>query len=107
MCLFLYKLFGTKKSMKISIYVTLAWVWAWGIAMVLTCFLICHPIEYGWNPNIEGTCGDRNAFFMGTGSLNIFNDVMLIVIPIPHIWNLQLASGRKAGLIATFAIGSL
>ncbi|KAJ5291235.1 hypothetical protein N7478_000486 [Penicillium angulare] len=101
-----YKLFGTKKSMRIAIYVTGAIVWLWALSIVLESFLICQPIPYNWNPTIPGGgCGNRNAAFVVAGVLNMVTDLMVMALPIPYIIKLQLPVGRKVGLIVAFSLG--
>lgn len=107
MLIFLYKLFATKQSVKVAIYITLAWVLGWGVAVVIASIFLCEPIEHSWYPNDPGKCGDRNAFFMAAGALNVVNDFVIMAIPIPNIWSLQLPTGRRIGLIAAFAVGTL
>ncbi|KAL4877433.1 hypothetical protein BJY04DRAFT_222181 [Aspergillus karnatakaensis] len=82
-------------------------VWAWGFSIVLESFLLCKPIEFNYNPFLPGggTCGDRNAAFVAAGLLNMVTDFMVMLLPIPYIWKLQLPMGRKVGLIITFSLG--
>ncbi|KAL4937822.1 hypothetical protein BDV06DRAFT_202191 [Aspergillus oleicola] len=101
-----YRLFGTKRSIRIAIYITGAVVWAWGFSIVLESFLLCQPIEFNYNPFLPGgTCGHRNAAFVVAGVLNMFTDFMVMLLPVPYIWKLQLPIGRKIGLVVTFCLG--
>ncbi|KAJ6103039.1 hypothetical protein N7486_005466 [Penicillium sp. IBT 16267x] len=101
-----YKLFGTKKSMRIAIYSTGAIVWAWAFSIVIESLLLCQPVAFNWNPTIPGgKCGNRNAAFVVAGVLNMVTDLMVMSLPIPYILQLQLPIGRKVGLIVTFLLG--
>ncbi|KAJ5502343.1 hypothetical protein N7463_005217 [Penicillium fimorum] len=101
-----HKLFGTKASIRIAIYLTGAIVWAWGLSIVLESFLICHPVAFNWNPTLPGGgCGNRNAAFVVAGVLNMVTDFMVMILPIPYIWKLQLRVGRKIGLSVAFSLG--
>ena len=103
-----HKLFGTKSSMRIAIYVTGTIVWAWAMSIILESFLLCHPVAFNWNPTLpEGGCGNRNAAFVVAGVLNMVTDFMVMLLPIPYIWKLQLPVGRKIGLSVAFSIGLL
>ncbi|KAF9241048.1 hypothetical protein CBS147339_4328 [Penicillium roqueforti] len=106
MMILYHKLFGTKASMRIAIYVTGTIVWAWGLSIILESFLICHPVAFNWNPTLpKGGCGNRNAAFVVAGVLNMVTDLMVMLLPIPYIWKLQLPVGRKIGLSVAFSIG--
>ncbi|KAL2810034.1 hypothetical protein BJX63DRAFT_423398 [Aspergillus granulosus] len=101
-----YRLFGTKRSFRIAIFITGAIVWGWGFSIVLESFLLCKPIEFNYNPFLPGgTCGNRNAAFVVAGVLNMVTDFMVMSLPVPYIWKLQLPLGRKLGLVATFSLG--
>lgn len=103
-----HRLFGAKESVRYSVYVTAAVVWAWSMSIILAAFLICRPLAYNWDTSIPGgKCGNRNLSFMITGVFNTVTDIMVITIPVPHIWGLHLAIGRRIGLIAAFTIGLL
>ncbi|KAJ5963706.1 uncharacterized protein N7479_003582 [Penicillium vulpinum] len=101
-----HKLFGIKANMQVAIYVTGAIVWAWALSIILESFLICHPVAFNWNPTLPGGgCGNRNAAFVIAGVLNMVTDFMVMALPIPYIWKLQLRIGRKIGLLVAFSIG--
>ncbi|KAJ5898350.1 hypothetical protein N7504_008638 [Penicillium tannophilum] len=101
-----YKLFGTKKSMRIAIYSTGAIVWAWAFSILIESLLLCQPVAFNWDQTIPGgKCGDRNAAFVVAGVLNMVTDFMVMSLPIPYILKLQLPIGRKVGLLVTFLLG--
>ncbi|KAJ5653790.1 hypothetical protein N7490_000793 [Penicillium lividum] len=84
MMILYHKLFGTKSSMRIAIYATSAIVWAWALSIILESFLLCHPVEYNWNPMLQGGgCGNRNAAFVVAGVLNMVTDILVMSLPIP------------------------
>ncbi|KAJ5745834.1 hypothetical protein N7520_011016 [Penicillium odoratum] len=106
MMILYHKLFGTKSSMRIAIYATGAIVWAWALSIILESFFLCHPVEYNWNPMLQGGgCGNRNAAFVVAGVLNMFTDLLVMSLPIPYIWKLQLPVGRRIGLSVAFSLG--
>ncbi|KAL8679485.1 MAG: hypothetical protein Q9224_002180 [Gallowayella concinna] len=87
-------------------YVVAAIVTAWAISVFLETFLLCRPFAYNWDPTIKDfTCGNRNAAYIGAGSLNIVTDLMVLMLPIPMVWNLQIPRRNKAILTAVFGMG--
>ncbi|KAL9606349.1 MAG: hypothetical protein Q9179_000475 [Wetmoreana sp. 5 TL-2023] len=80
----------------------------WALSVVLETFLLCRPFAYNWDPSIKDfTCGDRNAAYIGAGSLNIATDLMVLCLPIPMVWNLQIPRRNKVILSAVFGMGLL
>ncbi|KAJ5885374.1 hypothetical protein N7495_009884 [Penicillium taxi] len=105
--LFYSRIFGTKKSFRISLIITMCIIWAWAISVILETLLLCRPLKYNWDTSIKGTCGNRNAGYVIAGTMNLITDLMVMGLPIPHIWKLQLNTAKKAALSSVFCIGLL
>ncbi|PWY89217.1 hypothetical protein BO70DRAFT_163137 [Aspergillus heteromorphus CBS 117.55] len=101
-----YRLFGTKKSLRIAIYATTAIVWGWALSIVLESLLLCMPFAYNWSRAVSGGhCANRNVAFVVAGVLNIVTDFIIMLLPLPYVWTLQLPVGRKLGLALAFCLG--
>ncbi|KAI1086164.1 hypothetical protein F5B19DRAFT_498610 [Rostrohypoxylon terebratum] len=77
-------------------------------AMILFigAFTICTPVSYNWDKfSTVGSCGNVRLLWSITGGLNIFSDLVIIFLPMPHIWSLSLQLYKKIGLLVTFGIG--
>ena len=75
-------------------------------ATVLADCLICRPIAYRWDDTIKGgSCGDSRAVGLYTGIVNLFQDVLVVALPMPVLWRLQLAAGRKVAVTLIFGLG--
>jgi hypothetical protein len=101
------RIFGTTKKFRLAIYIATVIVWCWAFSIVIEAFLLCRPFPSNWDPTVPGKCGNRNAAFVAAGALNMLTDIMVLLLPVPHIWSLQLQIGRKIGLLATFGLGIL
>lgn len=107
------RLFGSRRSLRLSIWIALTIIWAWALSVILESFLLCGSFRYNWDPlDFESggeeerrECVDRNAACVASGVVNIVTDVMVMVMPIPHILVLQLRVGRKVGLVCVFSVG--
>jgi len=105
MVFFYLRIFGTKNAFKITAYATITSIVLWAISVVLETFLLCRPVAFNWDQTVKGTCGDRNTVYVSAGALNIVSDFMVLALPIPHIWDLQLPLARKLGLVVMFSLG--
>jgi hypothetical protein len=106
--LFFTRIFGTKRSFKISVAVVMVIVWLWAISIILETLLLCRPLAFNWDPTIPGgSCGQRNATYVVAGTLNLVTDLMVMFLPIPHIWKLQLSMAKKLALCTVFCVGLL
>lgn len=78
----------------------------WAIATILAGFLICKPLAYNWDQSIPGGhCGDQVSSFTGTGVINLVTDLVVLGIPMPSLYKLQMATYKKVTFIAVFALG--
>ncbi|KAF2180761.1 hypothetical protein K469DRAFT_639166 [Zopfia rhizophila CBS 207.26] len=79
------------------------------IGAVIPAFFICIPLEYWWNKNLPGggNCIDVNAWYRWPSIVNIATDLVMLAIPIPAIITLHTSKRVKAGLAATFLLGSI
>jgi len=105
--MFYLRIFGSNSCFRKTIWIVMLIVWLWVISELLGTFLLCRPIAYNWDLTVKGTCGNRNAGFVSAAALNTATDVLVLVLPIPHIWKLQLSRARKLSLIFLFSFGLL
>ncbi|KAF2139197.1 uncharacterized protein K452DRAFT_232914, partial [Aplosporella prunicola CBS 121167] len=100
------RIFGKIGHIRIIIAVVMVIVWGWAFSIVIEGFLLCRPLAFNWDQTLPGgVCGDRNAAFVAAGALNMITDVMVLVLPIPYIWALQVPASRKFGLCLIFCLG--
>ena len=94
------------RSVSIACYTILAINVAFGVSAVLADCLICQPISYRWGVSTAGgSCGNQKALDLDVAVLNLLLDVVVVVLPMPTLWKLPLAKGRKAALTCMFGIG--
>lgn len=76
----------------------------------------CIPVNAFWdrfdteNPMApeDFRCGvDVKMFFKGNSIPNIITDALIIILPIPYVWSLQLQRAQKVALAGIFALGTL
>ncbi|ROW02581.1 hypothetical protein VPNG_07892 [Cytospora leucostoma] len=77
----------------------------WLVMTVLIGFLICRPVARNWDPTVDGSCGNRIAGYTAVSVVNVVVDCLMLILPLPMIYNLQTTPGYKLGLFAIFSIG--
>lgn len=77
------------------------------IGCVSALFAMCRPINALWNGGIAEHCFNINAFFRYSRIVNITIDVVLLVLPLFHVYRLQMKTRMKLGVLAVFALGSM
>ncbi|OLN93074.1 hypothetical protein CCHL11_07529 [Colletotrichum chlorophyti] len=66
----------------------------------------CLPIQAIWDKEIKGRCLSVTDISYGGAAFSIFDDIILIIMPIPELMKLQLGRKKKFALAFMFAIGS-
>ena len=76
----------------------------WGVASGL-----CRPASFFWTQFVgaTGTCIDTNAAFVSLTVINMVNDIVVLVVPIPEIMQLQMSTKRKIAVCGVMLLGSL
>ena len=54
---------------------------------------------------VDGSCGDQKLLDMFIAIVNFLHDVVVVIMPMPILWGLQIARSKKAALSCIFGIG--
>ena len=84
-----------------------------GFVIVATCiantFLAiysCSPVAYAWDKSIaSGQCIDQLAFTRFMSIPNVVTGAIMLVMPLPLVWRLNIPAATKVALSATFLHG--
>ena len=74
---------------------------------IFTAAFQCMPTSLLWDPtgDPDGHCIDIIKFFVGNAVPNIVTDFALLVLPLPHIWRLQVPGTQKLFVLLAFVFG--
>jgi hypothetical protein len=69
----------------------------------------CKPIAASWDLSLQAdaVCINRGAIYIATAVIGVLTDVLLIILPIPTVWGLQMSRKQKIGLTGMFGVGSM
>ncbi|KAK7739763.1 hypothetical protein SLS53_005733 [Cytospora paraplurivora] len=82
---------------------------AYPIIIWTTMASACRPASYFWEEftGVEGSCPvSIKDFFLALGVINMINDIIVLMIPIPQIWKLQMSVRKRLGVIGILTLGS-
>lgn len=80
----------------------------YSISTVFALIFPCKPIAKAWDVTIvEGSCINRGAVYIVQAVTNIVTDVLILLLPVPMVWKLQMPFIQKIGLGFIFIVGSL
>ncbi|KAJ4410796.1 hypothetical protein N0V91_001724 [Didymella pomorum] len=75
------------------------------IIQFLTIFA-CTPIQSFWDRDIKGKCLDVGAIGFANSALAITQDLIILIMPMPGLWGLQMKRWRKIAVAFMFAVGA-
>lgn len=76
------------------------------IIQFLTIFA-CAPVQSFWDRDIKGKCLDVGAIGFANSALAITQDLIILIMPMPSLYHLQLKFWRKIAVALMFAVGAL
>lgn len=84
-----------------------AFVIIWVITITFLFIFICVPVQKLWYPQLPGRCINQVGTWIANATSTILTDLVILVLPIPQIWKLQLKKFEKVALTFTFCLGFL
>lgn len=90
------------------VYGVMALVMAYWLSTILRMFFLCSPFAYSWDKTIpNGTCVNLEAAYLSVSIINLILDIMVIALPMPMLWSLQMATSKKIAISAIFGMGAV
>ncbi|KAI1384364.1 uncharacterized protein F4822DRAFT_414886 [Hypoxylon trugodes] len=104
--LFLYlRIFGNTKWFRLACRVMLVCVILYFVASVTATICQCVPITKAFDKSLEGTCIDNGRFWYANAGFSIASDVIILTLPMPLVYALQVPRVQKVALVMVFALG--
>ena len=103
--LFYFRVFG-----KIRFYRYILWVVAmlpivWGIIINCMTVFVCVPVQSYWEGTPGRHCLNNATGFLMAAITNILIDIIILLLPLPVLWRLQLSPTRKLAVVGLFVCG--
>ncbi|CAG5185419.1 uncharacterized protein ALTATR162_LOCUS11300 [Alternaria atra] len=90
-----YLRFIPDKSFRATMYaISVIIVGLWITGVFVTIFQ-CRPVQGAWNFTIEPVCVDYVTYLYASSAVNVATDVLLFVLPLPHLWKLNLPKKQR------------
>ncbi|KAL2285552.1 hypothetical protein FJTKL_08193 [Diaporthe vaccinii] len=87
------------------VYGVMAMVIAYWMGTFWADAFLCDPPRKAWEVAIPGTCGNSNMMYTAMASADLIIDIIVILLPMPILWTLQLRTSKKILLTAIFGLG--
>ena len=93
------------------LHITVNCLLAFAVALTITWFLFsllqCNPVQAAWDTSVKGQCVDVFVPFIVFNWGNIVLDLVMLSLPIPILWKLNMSTSRKVQVTGIFLTGGL
>lgn len=96
-----------QKWFRISVWATTAIVGLYTVVISALFLFNCVPPRKQFDLKVEGSCFDPGPLYIATAVSNIVTDIILILLPIPMVYQLHMPRPQKIGAVVVFGIGSV
>lgn len=98
---------GVSRRFTAVLWATCALVVVYCIICVFISIFGCQPVSYFWDKTQNGHCIDEVMFFRANGITNMLLDILVLVLPLPMVWRLDLELRQKMIVTGIFMLGVL
>lgn len=103
--LFYHRIFVYRRFRQVN-GVAIGFLVCYMIATTLVGIFSCIPVKASWDFTVEPIrCIDENMFYIASASVNVFTDVLILVLPLPIVWKLKISKAQKIAVSFIFALG--
>ncbi|KAK0620764.1 hypothetical protein B0T14DRAFT_430816 [Immersiella caudata] len=99
------RLFQVVRWFRISCWALLAIVAIYCTASIAATIFQCQPVIRAFDKDTPGHCLDTAKFWFANAGFSIATDVIILLLPMPLVWKLEVPRTQKVALVAVFAVG--
>lgn len=106
-CLFFYyRVFGrSSRKLYISLWVAGALAAGWLVSAIFVVAFQCNPPQKAWDFTLEGQCLSMWPWLVGLACTSMAIDALILIMPMPQLWKLNVPWRRKATVSIIFLCG--
>jgi hypothetical protein len=99
------RIFSNVRWFKYACYFLTGAVALYGTASVTATIFQCTPVSRAYNKGIPGVCIDNQKFWWANAGFSVATDLLILLIPMPLIYQLQIQRIQKMALVLVFGLG--
>lgn len=105
--LLLYRRVFSVPWLRVAVDINIAFITAFTITLVGKDVFACTPIRKQWMPELPGHCINVQATYYWASAVFLLTDLIILVLPQPLVWRLQISRKQKLGLTVVFCLGMM
>ncbi|KFY63171.1 hypothetical protein V497_02092 [Pseudogymnoascus sp. VKM F-4516 (FW-969)] len=104
--LLLYLRIFPSMQFRLVVKIAMGWMICHTLAFGLVVTLQCVPVNSVWDHTVHGKCSNSQAFVYAAAGFSIFEDFVIMLLPVSELKDLSLNLKKKIALMFLFALGS-
>jgi hypothetical protein len=102
------RLFGSIRAYVVFSYCLVGFIATWAVAALLVNIFQCTPVQYYFDKDMDGHCMKGQVqFFQAMGSIALVEDIIILCLPVPVFWKLQINTRQRIALMMVFSLGGM
>ncbi|GAB1734328.1 hypothetical protein NU195Hw_g9169t1 [Hortaea werneckii] len=102
---FYWRLFSVRS--RIPILAVTAVVVAWFLSIFFCVLFTCVPVTAQWDVSItDAKCISTRSIWIAGSIVNVMTDIVLLIMPLPYVWNLNAPMAQRLALGGMFCLGA-
>lgn len=102
----LIRIFSPYRGRIMFIYVLLGCLTIYYIIAEIVKIRMCDPVPAYWTGE-PANCLDQRAALIADSVISVVTDIMILVLPLPLTWSLQMSRSKKLRVIGMLSAGGL
>ncbi|KAL8825258.1 MAG: hypothetical protein Q9170_007866 [Blastenia crenularia] len=104
--LLLYRRIFPSRKFHVILWALGIFIFAFSTVNVFVILFQCNPVKAGFNPLIKGRCIDSETMILVVAILTVVTDFVILGLPLPLVWKLQMRRTRKIQVSLIFLLGT-
>jgi hypothetical protein len=101
------RIFAPYRSKILFIYVLLGCLCIYYIIAEVVKIRMCDPIPSYWEGTPGRRCLDQSAALLADSVISVVSDLIILILPLPLTWSLQMSRNKKLRVIGILSAGGL
>ena len=99
------RLFHVVRWFRLSCWGLLTVVALYCTASIAATIFQCRPVIRAFDKDTPGNCIDTAKFWFANAGFSIATDIIILLLPMPLVWKLEVPRMQKAALVGVFTVG--
>ncbi|KAL2787222.1 hypothetical protein BJX66DRAFT_311473 [Aspergillus keveii] len=101
------RIFSPYKNKILFIYIFLGALCIYYIIAEIVKIRMCDPVPAYWTLDPNASCLDQRAALIADSVISVVSDLLILILPLPLTWSLQMSRNKKLRVIGMLSAGGL